>query len=87
MTFYVYILISEKDQSFYIGQTQNLNARINRHNKGYNSATKSKLPWKLICAFEVYSRTEAMKLEKKLKSIKKRASLLAFIEKNQEKNE
>jgi len=81
MTFYFYILISEKDQSFYIGQTQNLNARINRHNKGYNSATKSKLPWKLMCAFEVCSRTEAMKLEKKLKSIKKKSITISFYRK------
>lgn len=81
---FVYILTSEKDQSFYIGQTQNLQSRIDRHNKGYNTATKSKRPWKLMHAFEVESRAKAMKLERKLKSMRKRSSILAFIERDKQ---
>jgi len=76
----------KKDQSFYIGQTQNLQARIDKHNKGYNLASRSKIPWKLLYVFKVESRTEAMKLEKKLKAIKKRTSILAFIEKDKHIN-
>ncbi|MBS1539503.1 MAG: GIY-YIG nuclease family protein, partial [Bacteroidetes bacterium] len=34
MDFYVYILQSDKDQSFYIGQTNNLDERLKRHNLG-----------------------------------------------------
>lgn len=82
MTYFVYILISEKDQSFYIGQTQNLLKRLENHNKGYNKSTKAKLPWKILHYWKVNSRSQAMKLEKKLKALKKRDAILSFIEKN-----
>lgn len=65
MAYFVYILVSAKDQSFYIGQTQNLYKRLESHNKGYNKSTKSKIPWKILHTWEVCSRSQAMKLEKK----------------------
>ncbi len=82
MNYFVYILISEKDQSFYIGQTQNINKRLESHNKGYNKSTKTKIPWKIIHTWEVSSRSHAMRIEKKLKALKKRDAILSFIEKN-----
>jgi len=82
MTYFVYILISEKDQSFYIGQTQNIIKRLENHNNGYNKSTKAKIPWKILHTWEVNSRSKAMKLEKKLKAFKKRDVILNFIENN-----
>ncbi|MBN1597614.1 MAG: GIY-YIG nuclease family protein [Bacteroidales bacterium] len=39
MKYYVYILESQKDYSFYIGQTQNSKSRLEKHNKGYIKTT------------------------------------------------
>ncbi len=82
MQHFVYILESEIDGRFYIGQTQNVSKRLERHNKGYNKATKSKRPWKLLISVSVSNRAEAIKLERKLKSLKKRSSIIKFIEEN-----
>ena len=79
MKFFVYILESELDYSFYIGQTSNIEERIKSHNKGLNRYTRVKKPWKLIYKEECSSRSEAMKLEKRLKSWKKREALLKYI--------
>jgi len=42
MKFFVYILESEIDKSFYIGQTSDVVGRLEKHNKGYNRSTKLK---------------------------------------------
>jgi len=82
LKFFVYILESEIDGSFYVGQTSNLNDRLERHNKGRNRSTKAKKPWKIIWFKEMISRPEAIKLESKIKSWKKRESIINYIEKN-----
>ncbi len=79
MKFFVYILESEIDNSFYIGQTADLEARLKKHNKGYNHSTSAKRPWKLIYSEICNSRSEAMKLEKQLKGWKKRDAILNYI--------
>ncbi|WP_394707627.1 GIY-YIG nuclease family protein [uncultured Draconibacterium sp.] len=81
MKFFVYILKSELDGTLYIEQTSNLVERIKRHNKGLNRYTKTKIPWKIIYEEECSSRSESMKLEKRLKSWKKRVALLNYIHK------
>jgi len=82
LKFFVYILESEIDGSFYVGQTSNLNDRLERHNKGRNRSTKAKKPWKIIWFKEMISRPEAIKLESRIKSWKKRESIINYIEKN-----
>jgi len=48
LTFYVYILFAPDFNKFYIGQTNNLNSRIQRHNKGYEKFTRKFRPWVLL---------------------------------------
>jgi len=79
MNFYVYILQSEKDQSFYIGQTNDLMERLRRHNRGLEKYTSKKMPWKIFWKAEVSSRGEAMKLEKKLKNLKSTKRMMEFV--------
>jgi len=79
MEYYVYILESSVDGSFYVGQTQNVEKRLEIHNKGYGKYTKTRRPWKLIFHVQLTSRSEAIKLERKLKSWKKREAILKFI--------
>jgi putative endonuclease len=80
MVFFTYILYSPEFDRFYIGQTDDVLDRLKRHNAGYEKATSPFIPWRLELYIEKSSRTEAMKLETKLKNLN-RKRLLAFIEK------
>ena len=79
MDFVVYILQSEKDGSFYIGQTGDLPNRLKRHNQGLEKYTSRKVPWKLYWSKSVESRSEAVKLERKIKNLKSRLRVTAFV--------
>lgn len=70
MGFFVYILESIKDGHFYIGQTNNINARIERHNKGQVTSTQNRRPLKIIHIESFATRTESTQREKYLKSLK-----------------
>jgi putative endonuclease len=70
--FYVYILQSMKDFSFYIGQTKDLQARLKKHNEGLSKYTSSKAPWNLVYFEELDSRIMALKREKEIKAKKSR---------------
>ena len=71
MKYFVYILYSEKFDRFYIGQTNHIDQRVHRHNAGSEKATAAFVPWVLVWFGIKESRTEAMKLEKKLKNLTK----------------
>jgi predicted GIY-YIG superfamily endonuclease len=64
---YVYILKC-KDERFYIGCTNNLKDRIERHNKGHIPATKDRKPIALHCYFAFKDKYTAYNFEKYLKS-------------------
>jgi putative endonuclease len=66
--YYAYIIQSLKDDSLYKGHTENLELRLNQHNKGRTKYTASRSPWKLIYFEEFQSREEAIKREKYFKS-------------------
>ena len=80
MEFFVYILYSPSFDKFYIGQTNNAEQRLARHNAGSEKATQPNRPWILKWHGKKKSRAEAMSLEKKLKNLSKQR-LIAFIEK------
>ena len=81
MICYLYILKSEKDNSYYIGVCNDLNERLNRHNSGYVRSTKSKLPWVRMFHKEYSNKAEAMSRERKLKNLKSRKRVEAWISK------
>lgn len=66
--YYVYILQSLKDQSYYTGLTIDVEARLKKHNSGAVEYTSTKRPWKLAwyCCFE--DKKKALYFEKYLKS-------------------
>ncbi|MDO8555194.1 MAG: GIY-YIG nuclease family protein [bacterium] len=70
MLYFVYILKSLKDNRYYIGQTDNLEERINKHNRGEVKSTKSRIPFVLIKKEIFYTRSEARKRENYLKRLK-----------------
>lgn len=70
--FYVYILQSRKDFSYYIGQCDDLDARMSKHSDGFSKYTLSKRPLRLVY-FEVFeSRSEAIRRENEIKRKKSR---------------
>jgi putative endonuclease len=68
--YYVYVLKSLKDGNLYIGQTSDLDERLQYHNSGRVKSTKRRAPFELIYAEEFSTRGEAMKKERFLKDIK-----------------
>lgn len=68
MFYYVYILQSQKDQSFYIGYTKDLIKRFKKHNSGESQATKPFRPYKLIYYEAFLDRIDAKNREIYLKS-------------------
>ena len=75
MMYTVYILYSQSLDVFYKGQTSNLMARVQRHNKKSEKSTKLGVPWNLIWSTSKVSRSEAIKLERKLKNLSRRRTL------------
>ena len=68
MFYYIYILQSLKNKSFYIGYTNNLKKRFREHNNGKNLATKSFRPYKLIHYEAFVNQKDAKNREEYFKS-------------------
>jgi putative endonuclease len=80
--YYTYILISKTSGRLYIGQTNNIEDRLHRHNSGQSPATKGKGPWDLLFSKSFATRVEAVQLELKLKSFKNHQYIISWIENN-----
>ena len=68
MCYYVYVLLSEKDNLFYTGYTNNLEKRISDHNEGLVYSTKYRRPLNLIYFEGCLNQQDATRREKYLKS-------------------
>jgi len=64
---YVYILQSQKDNSYYTGSTEDLKRRLREHNCNGNKFTTAKRPYEIAwyCAFK--ESDKAIQFEKYLK--------------------
>ena len=76
---YVYILKSLKDNQYYIGETSDVDARLNYHNSGKQRSTKNRIPFILIHTEIFSNRTEALITEKQIKSWKGGVAFKTFI--------
>ena len=68
--FYTYVAKSLKDGKRYIGQTGDLEKRIEAHNSGLTKSTRARLPLEIEFYLEFPTRKEAIKYERYLKSLK-----------------
>jgi len=68
MYYYVYILLSEKDNMYYTGYTSDLKQRLKLHQEGKVSSTKNRRPLKLIYFKGCVNQNDATRREKYLKS-------------------
>ncbi len=76
MLYTVYVIVNESNSvKFYIGQTVDIERRMIQHNSTENHVgkyTKNKGLWKLMHSEKFFTRTEALKREKQLKSFRGR---------------
>ena len=68
MIYYVYVLLSEKDDLFYTGYTSDLKNRLEQHNSGKVFSTKNRTPLRLIYYEGCLNQQDATRREKYLKS-------------------
>ncbi len=72
---FVYIIYSDKLNRYYVGETEQLDLRLEQHTTGFfkNSYTAKTTDWKLHLVINCENRTKARKIEmhiKRMKSIK-----------------
>lgn len=77
--YYIYILKSEKDSSYYVGSTKDLNQRVERHNAGRSRYTKNRGPWKLLYSEHYDTRAQAVQREKQIKGWKNKKCIQQLI--------
>ncbi len=70
---FVYIIQSLADESYYVGHTHDLELRVIHHNDGWTTSTKAGCPWKLVYSERYASKGEAMRREKEIKRMKSRS--------------
>ena len=80
MPHFVYILQSEKDGRYYIGETHDIGGRVAFHNAGLQRSTRSRIPFKLLYVEQWPNRGEALKREKEIKNYKGGRSFKKLLE-------
>ena len=70
--FYVYIIYSQSIDKYYIGQTDNIQIRLLKHNSFHKGFTSQAVDWVVKYFEEFHSRTDALKREKQIKAWKNR---------------
>lgn len=66
--FYTYVLKCEKTKTFYAGTTNNLERRIEEHDKGLVYYTKNRLPITLVYFEACLDKNDAYRRERYLKT-------------------
>jgi putative endonuclease len=82
--FYVYIIQSQKDGTYYKGFSENPKLRLEFHNQGQSSYTSKKTPWNLVGILPFAEKRQALEKEKKLKKYG-HTSLIALLNSDQNK--
>jgi putative endonuclease len=68
--YWVYILQIKKSGRYYIGQTQDIAKRLDKHSRGETKSLKNRGEFELVYVEKVSSRAEAMRRERQIKSYK-----------------
>jgi putative endonuclease len=66
--YYVYVLLSEKDNKFYTGFSEDVYNRLDQHNSGGVTSTKYRRPFKLVYFEASMNLQDALHREKYLKT-------------------
>ena len=76
---YVYILRSLKTNNYYVGSTDDVVHRLEKHNKGLVKSTRGRCPWRLEYYQRYDSLKEARQIEFKLKRLKNKSIIERII--------
>ena len=68
--YYVYVLRIKKSGRYYIGQTQNLFKRLEKHSRGKTKSMKNRGSFDVVYVEKYSSRADAMRREKEIKRYK-----------------
>lgn len=73
--YYVYVLLSQKDNKFYIGFTNDIKRRMREHNQGKNPSTSYRLPLELIYYEAHLNKEDVRRRERYFKTTKGKTTL------------
>ncbi len=68
----VYILYSSRINKYYVGHTENLELRLDRHNQGSSKFTSQTNDWQIVYSEDYLTKGDAMKRENEIKKKKSR---------------
>jgi putative endonuclease len=68
--YYVYILRFEKTGRHYVGQTQDLQKRLQKHRQDKTKSVKNRGSFEIVYVERFATRAQAMRREKEIKSYK-----------------
>ena len=80
MECFVYILYSRSADKFYVGVTNDVEERLERHKAGKENFTRKYIPWQLLWYTKKPNKSSAFKLEIKLKNLSYKRKI-AFLKK------
>ncbi|HND78675.1 MAG TPA: GIY-YIG nuclease family protein [bacterium] len=60
-------MYSKSCRRYYVGQTQDLERRLEEHNHGLSPSTRNGAPWVIVYQFACDTRSDAMRIEKQIK--------------------
>jgi len=81
LMYYVYVMQSEKNGSFYTGYTKDIPERIEYHNSGKVKSTRYLMPFKVVYIEAYESAIESRRREYYIKSQKSRKFIEALVAK------
>jgi len=77
--FYLYILFSEKINSYYVGVSSNIQERLSLHLSNHNGYTAKVKDWIIVYTESFETNTEALKREKQIKNWKSKTMIEKLI--------
>ena len=79
--YFVYVIQSLKDKSFYIGRTSDLKARLILHNEIElnKGVTRKKIPWQYFFTLSVNNALIAGRIENYIKKMKSRQYIMNLV--------
>ncbi|MFC4871009.1 GIY-YIG nuclease family protein [Negadavirga shengliensis] len=79
MEYFVYILESEVDGTYYVGVSEDPDKRLKKHNLPHKGFTGRKRPWKIVYVEKFPGKTQALNREKFIKAQKSRVFIQSLI--------
>ena len=77
--YYTYILYSQSIDKYYVGYTEHLELRLERHNSRWGKFSSRGIPWKIVYYEKFISKSDAIRREREIKKRKSRSYIEQLI--------